>query len=538
MVLRNTIASLFVMFATCLVQGEDIPMTWEEFYELTGETEAAYEQYLADFYVYHPADTDQDHQISTEELNAYGQSWRYGETWSAHDDQEIPIDSLTQAAYFQWKFDGYYFYSSESGSFTEGTNDTFLVSPGGNSTLSTQYHIYKPARVTVALNQPEKSWTAGAIEEILPDGWTAETYLEIWEKNGTRWPTMDIEREDDNLGALVITEQGGRCIVRWGPFQSSEYDLDYRYALKSAGETLPLNEDFSGVQSYDGTSRPTLARAIEPAFEFFYPQFNDYGVNISNADVEIPNVDFSGDDNGDGVSNFATWLMTGDPATRVEKLRPTFERFTEDGAEKIRYRFYETVESFYAPRLILCSSDLKVWRKVTDPIINRRPDLDVGGALAQEAIIPGESYPENFFCLLYRDDFYREARPLITPGTLTLIPYRSNGGDSEGSREIVLSHSQTAFSLSVPGHENAVFDLRHSGIDEVIVNPSGDSYPVNSGKKLRIGNSGGSPLEVRRVDNAMVVENHAGKANCSIDGAYFIETPPVFVFPDPPETDF
>lgn len=501
-------------------------LNWLEFRDLTGGNIRDYRRYRDDYQVYHPADANRDHVIDNIELDFYTSAWQSGYRWEEHDGQRIPIDSLTQAAQINWDFDGLYFYFGDHFVGVEEVEDTYgsyagvIITNIGGSMPATKYTIYKPANVRVALNDPE-TWTAMAVEEILPEGWTAEAYVEQWEtpQHNTRILAPDISREDRKNASLTVTEQDGRCVVRWGPFDwdhikegdypGAEQERLLRYAIQHPNGLLPANDQFEGVQSYDGVSRPTLERDIKPAWEYHYPQYNDFGVNVSDADVEVPNVNLAADANGDGRSNLLAWIQRGSPEARVHGLEPTFEVFEEDGERRVRCVFYQAFESDYIQRIFLRSTNLKAWYRINaaDITITPLPELDRGAAKAYEADFPASGSDSEYFKLLYRESFYRTPRsvyPLISVDDyFSYFPL--TGYTINETHAVVLSASSEEFEIALAPNVRLVLETKLARPTQLVVNDS--EYTVSPYSYLRIDNPGSEPLTIRRDADRIIVED-------------------------------
>ncbi|GHB89815.1 hypothetical protein [Cerasicoccus arenae] len=386
-------------------------LNWIQFRQKTGGTLAEFNQYKRDYATYHPADISQDHVISSTELENYADAWRNGEKWARHGNQQIPIDYVSLAAQIQWEFDGLYFYFGDHFEGIEDVNDIYnYYSYGLDSVVGgvgwdwvSEYYIYKPPSVTVELNPPDGFWVV-AIEETLPAGWTAEQYRETWEgiSKSQEYQT-DVEREDRDLEMAAFSVENGRTVVRWGPFDG--YPNTLRYAVAHPEGLLPDSDQIVGVQSYDGVSRPTLERTIKPAFEKRYPEYNDFGINISDADVPVPNVDFRGDANGDGYNNLIAWLTTGNLEVPMGDLKPVYTLVNEVGVMKMKCRYYLAVQSWQAKVYFLRSTDLTNWFYTQAESIQRLPNQDVGQSLAYEATLLCEG--GDYFRLLWAEDFSR-----------------------------------------------------------------------------------------------------------------------------------
>lgn len=471
-------------------------MSWVQFRRETGGSYAQYLEYKKDFNTYHPADFSRNHVISPAELEAYINTWRSGGDWIGLEGK-IPVDSVTQAALFKYQFEGYYFYFKDrfegiddfndiADYYGDGSSSGITIGNGDESVskrsypiFPSKYYYYEPGHVEIRLDEPNQ-WTVLAVEEILPEGWTAADYQEIREDHvdhDSRWSKFDIWE------TAYVSFEDGRTIVRLGPFYKEDFidpDRNYsteayqswlpqlRYGIEHDNEELPTSSAIEGVQSYDGVSRPTLFREISPEYEKSYPQYNDFGVNISDVDVNVPNVDFQAN-NEYGVNNLFAWVTTGDSSTSLGKLHPWYEFYEYAGIQWVRCNYYQTIETSHVEVQIQFSNDMVNWYLLNNAKGGRIPHLDVGDAKVRSIRAPLCIGERSYIRLVILDLFDRRDSK----------PYKEAGYNCWKIHKKVY-HNTNRNTINLPSHIKVV---QFVGYREDIVQVSPNStlaYRLNS----------------------------------------------------------
>ncbi len=210
--------------------------------------------------VYFPADNNPaDGVISEEEYLAYVQAWLNHEEWAEHDGGQVPIDFVSRAAYLRWKHNGHYQVTGNGSTATSyGSTSISIGFSSSNLFLVGAPDPYEPASVTVYLDTPEEEWNAVAVEERVPLKWPVDIL------------STDPYSKSDLMPrtGLSIVQVGDEWVVRWAPVEPSD-NGNFVYQLRVPIGQLPIStpmswEGFSGVQSYDGVSRPSTYRYLDP----------------------------------------------------------------------------------------------------------------------------------------------------------------------------------------------------------------------------------------------------------------------------------